>query len=188
MDILLIILLVGLMGATAAVTGQNLGAGQTERAAQAPRVASRIGLFVGACVLAVLTAWALAAARQAAAPLAEARAAGRQLRVIHRMWQLQEQAHDRQRAARARWSNERARSRGQHVPEPEKRTVLDVADEIGPALRLPAGTAVRRVENAVLLAVRFAAPDAFKIEPADPGLAGREVVILHGEWTATPDT
>jgi hypothetical protein len=83
---------------------------------------------------------------------AEARAAGRQLRVIHRMWQLQEQAHDRRRAARARWSNERARSRGQHVPEPEKRTVLDVADEIGPALRLPAGTAVRRVENAVLLA------------------------------------
>ncbi len=83
---------------------------------------------------------------------AEARAAGRQLRVIHRMWQLQEQAHDRRRAARARWSNEHARSRGQHVPEPEKRTVLDVADEIGPALRLPAGTAVRRVENAVLLA------------------------------------
>ncbi|MEX5261977.1 hypothetical protein [Kocuria sp. CPCC 205263] len=30
--------------------------------------------------------------------------------------------------------------------------MLDVADEIGPALRLPAGTAVRRVENAVLLA------------------------------------
>ena len=82
----------------------------------------------------------------------QARAAGRQLRVIHRMWQLQEQAHDRRRAARARWSNERARSRGQHLPEPEKRTVLDVADEIGPALRLPAGTAVRRVENAVLLA------------------------------------
>lgn len=83
---------------------------------------------------------------------AEARAAGRQLRVIHRMWQLQEQAHDRRRAAQAHWSNERARSRGQHIPEPEKRTVLDVADEIGPALRLPAGTAVRRVENAVLLA------------------------------------
>ena len=82
---------------------------------------------------------------------AEARAAGRQLRVIHRMWQLQERAHERRWAAQARWWNERVRSLGQYVPEPEKRTVLDVADEIGPALRLPAGTAVRRVENAVLL-------------------------------------
>jgi hypothetical protein len=82
----------------------------------------------------------------------EARAAGRQLRVIHRMWQLQEQAHEQLRAAQVRRSNERARGPGQHVPEPGKRTVLDVADEIGPALRLPAGTAVRRVENAVLLA------------------------------------
>lgn len=35
---------------------------------------TRIGLFVGACVLAVLTAWALAAARHATEPLAEARA------------------------------------------------------------------------------------------------------------------
>jgi len=41
---------VGLMGATAAVTGQNLGAGQTDRAAQAPRVAARIGLSVAATV------------------------------------------------------------------------------------------------------------------------------------------
>jgi hypothetical protein len=35
---------------------------------------TRIALFVGACVLAVLTAWALAAARQATEPFAEARA------------------------------------------------------------------------------------------------------------------
>ena len=35
---------------------------------------TRIALFVGACVLAVLTAWAMAAARQTAEPLAEARA------------------------------------------------------------------------------------------------------------------
>lgn len=41
---------VGLMGATAAVTGQNLGAGHTDRAAQAPRVAARIGLSVAATV------------------------------------------------------------------------------------------------------------------------------------------
>lgn len=41
---------VGLMGATAAVTGQNLGAGQADRAAQAPRVAARIGVVVAATV------------------------------------------------------------------------------------------------------------------------------------------
>ena len=35
---------------------------------------TRVGLFLGACVLAVLTAWALAAARQATEPFAEARA------------------------------------------------------------------------------------------------------------------
>lgn len=83
---------------------------------------------------------------------AEARAAGRHLRVIHRMWRLQERAHEQQRAVRARRVDEPARRLGQHVPETEKRTVLDVADEIGPALRLPSGTAVRRVENAILLA------------------------------------
>ena len=37
---------VGLMGATAAVAGQNLGAGHPERAIQGVRVASRIGLLV----------------------------------------------------------------------------------------------------------------------------------------------
>lgn len=35
---------------------------------------TRMALFVGACALAVLTAWALAAARQATEPFAEARA------------------------------------------------------------------------------------------------------------------
>jgi len=41
---------VGLMGATAAVAGQNLGAGHPERTAQTPRVAARIGLSVAAIV------------------------------------------------------------------------------------------------------------------------------------------
>ncbi|HYI02966.1 hypothetical protein [Hyalangium sp.] len=35
---------------------------------------TRVALFLGACVLAVLTAWAMAAARQAEEPFAEARA------------------------------------------------------------------------------------------------------------------
>jgi Na+-driven multidrug efflux pump len=41
---------VGLMGATAAVAGQNLGAGHPDRAGQAVEVASRIGLAVAAVI------------------------------------------------------------------------------------------------------------------------------------------
>ena len=41
---------VGLMGATAAVAGQNLGAGQPDRTAQSAAVAARIGLGVAAVV------------------------------------------------------------------------------------------------------------------------------------------
>jgi MATE family, multidrug efflux pump len=39
---------VGLMGATAAVAGQNLGAGRPDRASRAPRAAASLGLVVAA--------------------------------------------------------------------------------------------------------------------------------------------
>ncbi|MFI7483922.1 DUF222 domain-containing protein, partial [Kocuria sp. M1R5S2] len=84
---------------------------------------------------------------------AEAAAAGRQLRVVHRMWVLQEAAHTRHRAARARWLTARARRLGHRLPELEHRTVLEVAEEIGAGLNLPVVTAIRRVEQAIILVV-----------------------------------
>ncbi|MCM2270137.1 MAG: MATE family efflux transporter [Thermoanaerobaculia bacterium] len=47
---------VGLMGATAAVVGQNLGAGRPERAVAAARVAARLGLLVAVVVGALFLA------------------------------------------------------------------------------------------------------------------------------------
>ncbi len=47
---------VGLMGATAAVAGQNLGAGHPDRSAAAPWVAARIGMVVAAVVAAMFLA------------------------------------------------------------------------------------------------------------------------------------
>ncbi|MFK7848326.1 MAG: MATE family efflux transporter, partial [Rhodothermales bacterium] len=41
---------VGIMGAAAAVAGQNLGAGNPDRASQAVHVASRIGLVMAVCI------------------------------------------------------------------------------------------------------------------------------------------
>ncbi|MEX5294458.1 DUF222 domain-containing protein [Kocuria sp. CPCC 205268] len=105
---------------------------------------------------------------------AEARAAGRQLRAIHRMWRLQEQAHEQRRAALARRTD--GRGPGAWAPEPEHRTLLDVADEVGPVLRLPAVTAVRRVENAVLLAE--ALPRVLQaLESGDIAVRQAEVIV-----------
>lgn len=83
---------------------------------------------------------------------AEARAAGRQYRLLHRLWQLQEEAREQRWMVEALWMRPEADRLGPHSLEPAEQTVRDVADEIGPALRLPAGTALRRVEDAVLLA------------------------------------
>ncbi|MFI7481344.1 DUF222 domain-containing protein [Kocuria sp. M1R5S2] len=83
---------------------------------------------------------------------AEASAAGRQFRVIHRMWVLQGQANQRHRVVLARWLARRPRRAGRLAADPPYRPLLEVAEEIGPALHLPSVTAVRRVETAILLA------------------------------------
>ncbi|MEX5295752.1 DUF222 domain-containing protein [Kocuria sp. CPCC 205268] len=90
---------------------------------------------------------------------AEARAVGAQMRCIHRLW-LAAQAHRTAARFEAMAQAETEASvRGSVRPDPlsplaeaEHQLVVDVAAEVGPALRLPSGTARRRVEDAVLLA------------------------------------
>ncbi|MFI7484011.1 DUF222 domain-containing protein [Kocuria sp. M1R5S2] len=123
---------------------------------------------------------------------AEAEAAGRQVRVIHRMWVLQEAAHARHRAARARWLNARARRLGRRLPELENRTLLEVAEEIGPGLNLPAVTAIRRVEQAIILVVSL--PDVLAaLEAGTIGVRQAEVIaelwreLVGGQLSRAPD-
>ena len=110
---------------------------------------------------------------------AEARAAGRQYRLLHRLWQLQEEAREQRWMVEALWMRREADRLGPHSLEPAEQTVRDVADEIGPALRLPAGTALRRVEDAVLLAESL--PEV--LEALEQGQVGfRQAGVLVELW------
>ncbi|MFF0988824.1 HNH endonuclease signature motif containing protein [Kocuria nitroreducens] len=110
---------------------------------------------------------------------AEARAAGRQYRLLHRLWQLQEEAREQRWMVEALWMPPEADRLGPHSLEPDEQTVRDVADEIGPVLRLPAGTALRRVEDAVMLAE--ALPEV--LEALEQGLVGvRQAGVLVELW------
>jgi Domain of unknown function (DUF222)/HNH endonuclease len=110
---------------------------------------------------------------------AEARAAGRQYRLLHRLWQLQEEAREQRWMVEALWMRPEADRLGPHSLEPAEQTVRDVADEIGPALRLPAGTALRRVEDAVLLAESL--PEV--LEALEQGQVGfRQAGVLVELW------
>jgi hypothetical protein len=110
---------------------------------------------------------------------AEARAAGRQYRWLHRLWQLQEEAREQRWMVEALWMRPEADRLGPHSLEPDEQTMRDVADEIGPALRLPAGTALRRVEDAVMLAESL--PEV--LEALEQGHVGiRQAVVLAELW------
>ncbi|MEX5295387.1 DUF222 domain-containing protein [Kocuria sp. CPCC 205268] len=110
---------------------------------------------------------------------AEARAAGRQYRWLHRLWQLQEEGREQRWMVEAHWMRPGADRLGPHSLEPEEQTIRDVADEIGPALRLPAGTALRRVEDAVLLAEDL--PQV--LEALEQGVTGlRQTGVVVDLW------
>ncbi len=110
---------------------------------------------------------------------AEARAAGRQYRWLHRLWQLQEEAREQRWMVEVLWMRPEADRLGPNSLEPDEQTLRDVADEIGPALRLPAGTALRRVEDAVMLAESL--PEV--LEALEQGLVGiRQAGVLTELW------
>lgn len=100
-----------------------------------------------------------AAGELADAAAAEARAVGAQIRCIHRLWLAAQAARTAARFEAMLQAEAEMSTRGFVRPDPlsplaeaEHQLVVDVAAEVGPALRLPSGTARRRVEDAVLLA------------------------------------
>lgn len=100
-----------------------------------------------------------AAAGLVEAAAAEARAVGAQVRCIHRLWLAGQAARTAARFQAMAQAQAEIAADGILRPDPlsplaeaEHQLLVDVAAEVGPALRLPAGTARRRVEDAVLLA------------------------------------
>ncbi|WP_298585036.1 HNH endonuclease signature motif containing protein [uncultured Kocuria sp.] len=100
-----------------------------------------------------------AAVELADAAAAEARAVGAQMRCIHRLWLAAQAARTAARFEAMAQAEVEMTARGSVRPDPlsplaeaEHQLLVDVAAEVGPALRLPSGTARRRVEDAVVLA------------------------------------
>ena len=127
-----------------------------------------------------------AAAGLVEAAAAEARAVGAQVRCIHRLWLAAQAARTAARfQAMARAEAEIAAG-GVLRPDPlsplaeaEDQLLVDVAAEVGPALRLPAGTARRRVEDAVLLAEML--PEA--LTALEEGRIGApQAAVLIEQW------
>ncbi|MFI7481566.1 DUF222 domain-containing protein [Kocuria sp. M1R5S2] len=91
---------------------------------------------------------------------AEGRAFGAQVRCIHRLWLAAQAARTAARHEALAQAEAAAAGGGEAVRqgpwgvllEPEHELVVDVAAEVGAAMRLPAGTARARVQEAVVLA------------------------------------
>ena len=140
-----------------------------------------------------------AALELADAAAAEARAVGAQLRCIHRLWLAAQAARTAARFEAMEKAQAELFARGAVRPDPlsplaeaEHQLVLDVAAEVGPALRLPSGTARRRVEDAVLLAEMLPevliALEAGRIGAAQAMVMveqWRELVVEAPTWTGT---
>ena len=138
-----------------------------------------------------------AAAGLLEAVAAEARAVGAQVRCIHRLWLVAQEARTAARFRAMAAAEAEVAARGSCRPDPlgplaeaEHQLVVDVAAEVGPALRLPAGTARRRVEDAVVLAEMLpevlAALETGRIGAGQAAVLveqWRELVVEAPTWT-----
>ncbi|MFC6257365.1 hypothetical protein ACFP5Z_09945, partial [Kocuria oceani] len=86
---------------------------------------------------------------------AQAREAGRELRCIYRLWLLAWEDREIDWVSSAGLMPSAADDLVCSLLETEDQLVRDVADEIGPALHLPAGTALDRVREALVLGLHL---------------------------------
>ena len=112
---------------------------------------------------------------------AEAQEAGRQLRCLYRLWLLawEDREIDWISSAEAGVVPVEADERSCSLLETEDQLLLDVADEIGPALNLPAATALDRVREAVVLGLHL--PEV--LEALEQGRFGaRHAAVIADQW------
>ncbi|MGG7652302.1 HNH endonuclease signature motif containing protein [Kocuria rosea] len=110
---------------------------------------------------------------------AQAREAGRQLRCIVRLWLLAWEDHEIDWVSTAGLMPYEADELVCSLLETEDQMVRDLADEIGPALRLPAGTALGRVREALVLGLHL--PEV--LEALEAGLfSARHASVIADQW------
>ncbi|MFI7743863.1 HNH endonuclease signature motif containing protein [Kocuria rhizosphaericola] len=110
---------------------------------------------------------------------AQAQEAGRQLRCIHRLWLLAWEDREIDWVSTAGLMPYEADELVCSLLETEDQMVRDLADEIGPALHLPAGSALERVREALVLALHL--PET--LEALEAGrFSARHATVIADQW------
>ncbi|MFF0902420.1 UNVERIFIED_CONTAM: DUF222 domain-containing protein [Kocuria sp. CPCC 205316] len=110
---------------------------------------------------------------------AQAREAGRQLRCIHRLWLLAWEDREIDWVSSAGLMPYEADELVCSLLETEDQMVRDLADEIGPALHLPAATALERVREALVLGLHL--PET--LEALEAGrFSARHASVIADQW------
>ncbi|WP_424346599.1 DUF222 domain-containing protein [Kocuria sp. CH-021] len=110
---------------------------------------------------------------------AQAQEAGRQLRCIHRLWLLAWEDREIDWVSTAGLMPYEADELVCSLLETDEQLVRDLADEIGPALRLPAGTALERVREALVLGLHL--PET--LEALEAGrFSARHASVIADQW------
>lgn len=110
---------------------------------------------------------------------AQAQEAGRQLRCIHRLWLLAWEDREIDWVSTAGLMPYEADELVCSLLETDDQLVRDLADEIGPALHLPAGTALERVREALVLGLHL--PET--LEALEAGrFSARHASVIADQW------